>query len=195
MYTVKHHIFAAPQAAPDPDTLTWTTQFTQEGEDFEVPGVIDFDTSTLLDLEATLREHWDRLLCLDTPKWDGTDAFNPLIERFFLRAFGEEDLDQLLWHVTTIDAAVGKQERSSTKAIERRVAKLLSDSAIGKRFTTFYDIRSGYVHGRQLQDPNLWQRDLAGARRLARHVAYETLKLASDNRAWTRDDVLKHLAS
>ena len=195
MYTVKHHIFAAPQAAPDPDTLTWTTRFTQEGEDFEAPGVIDFDTSTLHDLEATLRELWDRLRSLETPKWDGTDAFNPLIERFFLRAFGEEDLDQLLWHVTTVDAAVGKQEKDSTKAIKRRVARLLSDAAIGKQFGDYYDIRSGYVHGRQFKDPNFWQRDLAKARRLTRRVVYETLKLASDNSAWTREDVLKHLAS
>jgi len=193
VYTVKHHVFAAPQAAPDPDSLTWTTRFTQEGEDFEAPAVIDFDTRTLGDLEQNLREVWDRVESLASPKWDGTDAFNPLIERFFLRAFGDEDLDQLLWHVTTVDAAVGLKEWRSTKAIERRIGTLLQDIENGKAFDKYFNIRSGYVHGRQLHDPNLWQRDLAGARRLARRVVYGTLRLATDNRGWSRTDLLQHL--
>jgi len=193
VYTVKHHIFASPQSAPDADSLTWTTKFTQEGEDFETPQIIDFDTKALGDLERNLNDIWERLARLERPKWDGTDAFNPLVERFLLRAFGDDDLDQLLWHVTAVDAAIGMKERSSTKAIKRRVETLLGNNASGKSFGTYYDIRSGYVHGRQLQDPNLWQRDLAGARRLARRVAYETLKLVSDNRGWSRADLLQYL--
>jgi len=92
-----------------------------------------------------------------------------------------------------VDAAIGKKERNSTKLLKRRIETLLGGKASGDTFDAYFDIRSGYVHGRQLQDPNLWQRDLAGARRLARRVAYETLKLASDNRDWSRADLLQYL--
>lgn len=193
VYTVKHHIFAAPQTAPTANSLTWTTRFTQEGEEFDDPQRIDFDTQKLGDLERQLGDIWDRFESLARPAWDGDDAFNPLIEHFFLGAFGEDHLDQLLWHVTMIDAAIGMKQWGSTKAIRRRVETLLGDRASGEAFESYYNIRSAYVHGRQYQDPKLGQRDLAGARRLARRIAYETLKLASDNPNWARLSLLRYL--
>ena len=64
-------------------------------------------------------------------------AFNPLIEHFLLRAWREEGIDQLIMHMTAIDAAIGNREFNKnwpkkkkydglTKALGTRMCALLT---------------------------------------------------------------------
>lgn len=80
----------------------------------------------------------------------------PLIEvasRFFAKAFMSDGLEQLLWHITTIEALAGEQGEGVIERLARRLAEAMGTSdaerkEIKKTFKDLYDFRSELVHGR-----------------------------------------------
>ncbi len=107
-----------------------------------------------------------------TPK----SCFNNLIEHFTLRSYRAQGFDQLLWNIVTIDSAMGNNDGTIKLAL--RCSKLLRENSIKGEIEIAYKLRSKYIHGALINE-QLQLKDLRNARRLARRVAHEVLRLAA----------------
>ena len=180
-----------PPRAPDPTSLTWEFRIDPNTEEeYEVPMQNTLEPKIDLHLDE-LPQLWTKAEAVLGRARVGNGCFNPLIEHYFLRAFEDEDLDQLLWHVATVDAAIGDGDK---KRLVKRVQRLVQDKKLTDIFADLYDLRSEYIHGRQIDDSNLWQKNLRDARRVARQIVVGVLDLAYANPAWNRKVLLKELA-
>lgn len=180
-----------PPRAPDPTSLTWEFRIDPNTEEeYEVPMQNTLEPKIDLHLDE-LPQLWTKAEAVLGRARASNGCFNPLIEHYFLRAFEDEDLDQLLWHVATIDAAIGDGDK---KRLVKRVQRLVQDMKLTDIFADLYDLRSEYIHGRPIDDSNLWQKNLRDARRVARQVVVGVLDLAYANPAWNRKVLLKELA-
>ncbi len=195
VYAISDDPFREPPRSPDPASLAWEDRYDPSTEDvYEVPLQNTLDDVNKLRLPTALPQFWQKAEPVLTKARIEEGCFNPLVEHYFLRAFEEEGLDQLLWHAASVDAAIGKKEGSgSTARLFRRVQKLTGDHALTGRFAELYDRRSEYIHGRKVKDKNLWEAGLATARKVARLVVTGVLDLAYDHPSWSRDELLAHL--
>lgn len=94
---------------------------------------------------------------------------------YFIKAFFTEGLEQLLWHLTTLEALVGEKGEGVTERLAQRVSAILGKSenerkALKKQFKGLYSFRSDLVHGNQFQE-----QVFAGHLREARDLARRTL--------------------
>lgn len=195
VYAISDDPFREPSRSPDPASLTWEDRYDPSTEDvYEAPLRNTLEDVNKLRLQTTLPQFWQKAAPILTKALIEEGCFNPLVEHYFLRAFEEEGLDQLLWHTASVDAAVGKKEGSgSTERLFGRLQKLTGDHALTGKFQELYDRRSEYIHGRKVKDKNLWQVDLATARKVARLVVTGVLELAHDHPTWSRDELLAYL--
>ena len=96
-------------------------------------------------------------------------AIGNLIKAFLT----EEDLEQLLWHITALEALLG-EERGIRKSIARRSAAILGTTkterkGLKKQFEDLYDLRCALVHGRQFEK-DVHRKQLFEARMMALRV-------------------------
>jgi hypothetical protein len=79
-------------------------------------------------------------------------ALNMLVKAFFA-----DGLEQLLWHITTIEALLGEDPAGLTEKLARRVASILGETAdkqekLRSCFKKLYNFRSILVHGKGFND-------------------------------------------
>ena len=91
---------------------------------------------------------------------------------FLLRAQLCGGMEQLLWHITAIEAVLSEDKPGVTKLLCRRLGLILGETKkarkdIAKRFGKLYDFRCRLVHGKEGK-PEVFQGHLAEARRFAR---------------------------
>lgn len=95
---------------------------------------------------------------------------------FLLKACVTQGVEQLLWHMTAIDAVVGQNKPSRTERLRRRVSNILGGSEnerkdFSERFEELYKYRCALVHGNaDLADRKIYLGHLAEARDFARCV-------------------------
>lgn len=85
------------------------------------------------------------------------------VEHFLVRAFGSDGIDEMMAHMTAIEAAVGEEgdhrrrlrvkpdphpRLGPTERVAARVAGLLDDGAAAAAYADLFDLRSRFVHGR-----------------------------------------------
>ena len=118
-------------------------------------------------LEAQLKTVRDQ-----TDRWQFIDV----AVGYLVKAFFSDELDQLLWHITAIEALLGERTTDSlTETLARRCGLVLGSSRedrkrIHKSFKKLYALRSDLVHG-NTNAKNAHGGHLAVARHLARDVA------------------------
>jgi hypothetical protein len=101
-------------------------------------------------------------------------VFLDLALNCFLKAYFTDGLDQLLWHITVIEALLGQKQQGLTSLIKGRVQKIFGQTvnerkAIGKQFEELYEIRSRLVHGNEEHlAREVYQAHLRDARKIAR---------------------------
>ena len=93
---------------------------------------------------------------------------------YLLKGFFADGLEQLLWHITTVDALLGEDRPGATKHLARRVAAILGTTpaerdAFRTAFLELYHFRSRFVHGRPLEKQTL-TKHLHEGREIARTV-------------------------
>ena len=190
VYTLEDDLFVRPQAPPSPDSLQWEERSYDDG----CGGTIEVLRPLGLPVSDDLK--------FELPAWDDarwgvvkqarrlSPLFETPIAHFFVRAFLADDVDEFLAHITTIEAALGLHadyykkarvtpDRHKMKPSERipcRVAGLLGNRRFGDEYTTLFDKRSQFVHGRNMGSISTKERVLA--RSLARQVV-EALVLAA----------------
>ncbi len=190
VYTIDDNIFVGPSPPPSPDTLSWEPHFytDHDGEVFEE------DRPTQLPLTDAAAS---ACLWLNDAMWGNlclvrkSPLFETPITHFLLRAYLTEDIDEFLAHITVVEAALGLKidhERrmrtrfpggknpGATYRVKTRLSALLGGKADGDKFGQLFDLRSEYLHGRQMSPISTDERVLA--RRLARRTVEALCKAA-----------------
>jgi hypothetical protein len=94
---------------------------------------------------------------------------------FFIKAFFAEGLEQMLWHITTLEALLGEKGSGVTARLAGRIASILGKgeqekATVKNEFNELYNFRSDLVHG------NRFKKEVyVGHLRNARDQARETL--------------------
>ncbi|BBI19327.1 hypothetical protein EKJ_01740 [Qipengyuania flava] len=205
MHVATDDLFVRPRPVPTADTLTWEDAAYQEvdGEvvEYERPVRIQFDG----DAEAVLggfNHAW----------WAGIEAatatslFETPIKHFMVKAAFSDGMDQIMAHMTTIEAALGlrsdfnqagrpKGARMSPRdRLAKRVEALLGDPKAGSSYTDLFETRSAFVHGRSIQGL-VPSKDRVLARQLARRVTVALIDAAKGAAGdMARADYLNSLA-
>lgn len=117
----------------------------------------------------------------------GTSWSHALVDvasRFFVKAFVSSGMEELLWHITTIEALIGDREGSLIETLARRLSVALGRNdaerkKIRKTFKDLYDFRSGLVHGRS-PERDVFTHHLFEARQFARNLLRWFCRFASD---------------
>jgi hypothetical protein len=103
-------------------------------------------------------------------------ALNMLVKAFFANG-----LEQLLWHITTIEALLGEKATDLNEKLARRVASILGETAdkqeeLRRRFKILYNFRSVLVHGEGFHGKDQKKKQVySGHLREARDFARKTL--------------------
>ena len=153
---------------PDSDSTTG------EERDTERPVIwTHLDTQETNTCEAFVRAIGDHVSLLATQSIDW--QFFERARSYLLKGFFADGLEQLLWHITTVDALLGEDAPGAgTKRLARRVAAILGTTAkeqdtIRGAFFELYHFRSRFVHGGPLEKHTL-TKHLREAREIARTV-------------------------
>ena len=75
---------------------------------------------------------------------------------FFVKAFFTEGLEQLLWHITTVEALLGENAENLRQRLANRIALVCGKTKrekkeLRKEFLSLYDFRCDLVHGNVFQ--------------------------------------------
>ncbi len=172
---VSDNLLEAPRPAPNLSSLETEPYFDPAtGEELgEKPAwYINFDEQ---ETEAFTR----RLSTVDKLLRDNqtVESVWPFISRglgFLVKGFFAKGLEQLLWHITVIEALLGENRAGVTTRLARRIGLILGSSeserkAIRKQFEQVYDFRSDLVHGNEFRK-QIWEGHLLEARDLARRI-------------------------
>ncbi len=129
---------------------------------------------------------------------------------YFIKAFSTEygDLEELLWHITVLEALLGEEGEGITERLAGRIASILGKTKkerkdLRKEFKRLYEIRSDLVHG-NLPENQTYLGYLREARSLARrtllwflhylaHIQVEIVQGQATESVPTRKDILKLL--
>jgi len=189
-------LFVRPRMPPNADGLTWEEAYGHDGEDYERPVIVHLDS-----------EAQDRLARLDQACWDKvqaaarTDLFSTPIQHFLVRGFFTEGMDQIMSHMTAIEAALGMQadfgepppgiaKMGSKKRLTKRIEALLGNKAPANDYAALFELRSRFVHGRAFGG-KVSSEERNKARRLARTVIAALIDVAAGPAGtMTREDYL-----
>lgn len=184
IYTLNNDLFVRPSPPPSPDSLTLEPRIVEDrwGEEVE----LERPTELPLDDDAKVG-----LALFTDAAWRGLEAaamtslFETPIAHFLVRAFLADGMDEVMAHMTAIEAAMGLEMdhkkwmrpkpdkhkgRSATDRVAARIAALLNDPNCVHDYRHLFELRSTFVHGRAgVQKVSTAERVMA--RSLARSVA------------------------
>jgi hypothetical protein len=135
-----------------------------------------------------------------------TPLFETPVVHFLVRAFLADGIDEVIAHLTVIEAALGLQSDhkkelrrlpdpkprwGATQRVAARLNAALNDPKAGDDYKALFELRSAFIHGRAgLQKISTPQRVLA--RSIARRAAKALVPLAR-HPSLSREEVLSEL--
>jgi hypothetical protein len=204
VHTVDEDLFIRPAAPPIAESLTlepWIVDDDGEELELERPTELPLSDEAKRELGSITDQAWH-----DLESARATPIFETPITHFLVRAFLSDGIDEVMAHMTAIEAAVGLEidhkafmrpkpdphkGMKPTNRVAARIGALLNDKLSVQAYKDLFELRSQFVHGRGgLQKISTPQRVLA--RSLARRVVAGIVDLAlQDSRP--RIDVLSDL--
>jgi hypothetical protein len=206
IHTIGDDLFVRPSPPPSADSLTLEPWIVQDnwGEEIELerPTALRLYDEAQSGLALFTDSAWRQLESARS-----SSLFETPIAHFLVRAFLADGMDEVMAHMTAIEAAVGlemdhkkslrpkpdphKKVSSATERVSARVAAVLNDRASVQAYEDLFELRSTFVHGRAgLQKVSTAQRVMA--RGLARGVARGLVDVAL-NGSRSREDALGDL--
>ncbi len=206
IHTVDDDLFIRPSPPPSADSLALEPWIVQDdmGEDVELerPIALRLDDDAQSELALFTDSAWQEL---ETAR--ASALFETPVAHFLVRGFLADGMDEVMAHMTAIEAAVGlemdhkkglrpkpdphKKVSSATERVAARIAAVLNDRASVQAYKDLFELRSTFVHGRAgLQKVSTAQRVMA--RSLARSVARGLVGVALQG-AQPRTDALTDL--
>ena len=191
VYSLTEDPFADPPRSPDPSVLR-TTPFGEEGDEFEVP-----DNSERFNLtDQTLKELRSRWCKLQTvlAKTGAQGAnFHLLTRHFFVRAFAEQGIDEIIASISCIEATLQLKDEYGRKKLEKRYKVLVKGDDAWQWLDRAYDIRNNYLHSLGKPTDMITFEDLSRTRASLVKAVDAYLDLASRRGDMNRDDLLGRL--
>jgi hypothetical protein len=185
IYTVDEDLFVRPARPPSAETLTLEPRIVKDswGHEIELerPSTLPLDDSAAPGLKLFTEAAWTELQAARA-----TSLFETPIAHFLVRAFLADGMDEVMAHMTAIEAAVGLEsdhrrmlrpkpdphpKLSATERVAARIGAALADAGAAQDYKELFELRSAFVHGRAgIEKISTPQRVLA--RSLARRVAH-----------------------
>lgn len=187
-YVSSDDIFESRVFPQSPDSLSWESKVatTVDGEQVEFEGPINLPLKDAAQSVTGMltNDAWNKLqTALTSP------LFETPVLHFLVRAFQATGIDEFLAFITVVEAALGLQsdyakgaspkpypDIGGTKRMAARVSALLGSKADGKIYSDLFNIRSAFLHGRQMNF--ISTADRVRARSLARRVANALIEIA-----------------
>ena len=147
-----------PESAPDCSTLeSYGIKHVDPHTEEEYKGhfiVFNLNESRVVAFEECIQRADE---CLGHLRLETDDTHWPFLKVAIgnlVKAFSTEELEQLLWHITALEALLGERGPGVTASLARRSAAILGETEKErkewkKKFDDLYDLRSALVHGRQ----------------------------------------------
>jgi hypothetical protein len=172
--TVTDSLYEAPSRTPSLEQLWKEPEFDQSGNEIgKYPVIlISLDENGTKSLIEFVKRTYENLEKLDFEQsgWHFFEiAFN-----MFVKAFFADGLEQLLWHITAIEALLGENVTGLTEKLARRIAAICGKTekekdSLRKKFRKLYIFRSDLVHGNRFKN-EVYSGHLREARDFARRV-------------------------
>jgi len=165
-----------PRRIPDTSEVTMTPVPGPRGEE-----IGQMPERTFLELDAAqtqqLQESMAELQVHRDARASSSSAdFLRVAANAVLKALLASGMEQLLWHITAIEAVLGevREGESTTSLVARRLCSILATTktarkGLRKQFTELYGFRSALVHGRRPKT-DVYRGHLRRARELARPI-------------------------
>jgi hypothetical protein len=164
----------SPPPAPDLSDLPMEPMMDNSGEEVGERPYVAFDLS---ESETEFRDFVKNSGALiekikQVQQWQFIDVALSFMEK----GFRDSGLEQLLWHITAIEALLGENVSGLVNLLKDRVSYVLATTQAERKkikaiFVKLYDLRSRYMHGdEKLLDPKVVHHDLAQAREMARQT-------------------------
>jgi hypothetical protein len=183
IYMMSDDLCVRPARPPDPDALSWEPWFVQDewGEEIELERPLEYrlDDAAASGIALFTQKAWEEVEAARA-----TPLFETPIVHFFVQAFLGDGIDEIMAHMTALEAALGLEsdhkaglrpkpdlhaKLRSTGRMATRIAAATSDPQAASAYGTLFDVRSAFVHGRAgVSTISTEQR--VTARRLARQV-------------------------
>lgn len=173
---VDDNYLTSPGSAPDRSKLKsyFKEEHSDTGEVYEDRYVIfDLNESRIAAFQQCIRRADKCLRHLGLETEDTHWPFLKVAIGNLIKAFFTDELEQLLWHITALDALLG-EKRSTREPIARRSAAILGTTE-GKKeetleqFDELYRLRCDLVHGNQFKK-DIHRKQLFEARVMAMRV-------------------------
>jgi hypothetical protein len=193
VYSVTDDPFSEPPRAPDSSTLSWTIMGDDDHQQ-EVPDRSNFYSFEGVVIEKALERRLKRLeAALSPPEADGT--FNPLTTHFFLKAFADEGIDELVSQLSCLEATLMlRGERNGKEKMMARSRSLLdNDAAAFSSLEGAYRLRNKYLHSLGNREDTTSWKDLAKIRCAVAQVVDRYLVLTEAKKADNRKALLRSL--
>ncbi|WP_246774100.1 hypothetical protein [Bradyrhizobium diazoefficiens] len=205
VYTVDSDIFVRPNSPPSADTLSWEERVYDDGfgGTYEEERPVELQLDEVAKTELTV---WDRSRWATVEQAKGSVLFETPIVHFLVHALLAEGVDELLAHITTIEAALGLRAdyqknfrvapdrhkgMRATNRMRGRVAGLLGDRRFADQYEQLFDVRSAFLHGRAMTVISTKERVMA--RSLARQVVEALILATCAGPIGSREDFLDGL--
>ena len=203
IYTIDEDLFVRPQAVPSPESLSWEPQaLTDAWGD-----VVEVERPVVLPLEdesAAALLDWNGPCYERVTQARTSPLFDTPVAHFFVRAYLSDGVDEVLAHLTAIEAALGLQADydrrlrpksdkapGATRRVAARIAGLLGAPTFADQYEQLFQVRSAFLHGRAMGAISTAERVLA--RKLSRQVVAALVDRAAAGHSVSRETELQGL--
>ncbi len=188
----------APESAPDCSKLeSYGIKHVDLDTDEEYKGhvvVFDLNESRVVAFEQCIKRADE---CLGHLRLETDDTHWPYLKVAIdnlIKAFFTDGLEQLLWHITALDALLG-EKRSTREPIARRCAAILGTTEgkkeeMQEQFKELYKLRCDLVHGNQFKK-DIHRQQLFEARMMAMRVTIRFVHYLGETAARIKEGARK----
>lgn len=171
---VDNNILKSPRRSPDLSELRLITKFYPSTKEYDIypESAFTFEYHEIDKFKNFIRDIDKSLsiLKLHSEAWNLVDS----ALGFFLKAFFTKGIEQLLWHITALEALLIERGEPITKSLANRVSVILGNTNAEKKnivkdINRLYEFRSAIVHGRK-HDLTVWVGELFKARSYSRKI-------------------------
>lgn len=172
---INNDILESPQPSPGLSGLSFVSVLDEHGEEIgEQPAVyIHLEQDELERLKEIVQKSQGLIENIDLKQcgWE----FLGVAMGYLAKAFFAEGVEQLLWHITVLEALLG-EGNEVMNSIRRRLGIIFGEKEkrkieeIHNKFKELYNFRSTFVHGGQTAKRNIYLGHLKIARDFARRV-------------------------
>lgn len=192
IYSFTDDSFAKPDLAPDPSALSWCIAG-DPGEEFEVS-----DKSEIVDLTDEkiegIRQRWCKLRTVLKTTDAECASFHPLTLHFFVKAFSEEGIDEIIATISCMEATLQLPEEQNRKKLMKRYKRLVNDEDCYEWLDSAFKLRRDYIHSLGNAKALITFKDLARTRLSLVNAMDAYLDLASRYCDRNRTELLRCLS-